>query len=120
VWEIGVKSWINGPLPEQGALRAGWTQIHGVAFGGTRAVRGVEVSIDGGKTWQQAQLVGPDLGRFAWRQFVLPVQLAAGTHVLASRATDASGNVQPEGRVDNLEGYNNASWLDHSVTVTVA
>jgi hypothetical protein len=28
-----------------------------VAFGGTRAVRGVEVSIDGGKTWQQAQLV---------------------------------------------------------------
>jgi sulfite oxidase len=66
------------------------------------------------------QLVGPDLGRFAWRQFVLPVQLAAGTHVLASRATDASGNVQPEGRVDNLEGYNNASWLDHSVTVTVA
>ena len=35
-------------------------------------------------------------------------------------ATDASGNVQPEGRVDNLEGYNNASWLDHSVTVTVA
>ena len=120
VWEMGVKSWINGPLPEQGALRAGWTQIHGVAFGGTRAVRGVEVSIDGGKTWQQAQLVGPDLGRFAWRQFVLPVQLAAGTHVLASRATDASGNVQPEGRVDNLEGYNNASWLDHSVTVTVA
>ena len=120
VWEMGVKSWINGPLPEQGALRAGWTQIHGVAFGGTRAVRGVEVSIDGGKTWQQAQLVGPDLGRFAWRQFVLPVQLAAGTYVLASRATDASGNVQPEGRVDNLEGYNNASWLDHSVTVTVA
>ncbi len=120
VWEMGVKSWINGPLPDQGSLRAGWVQIHGVAFAGTRAVRAVEVSVDGGKNWQQAQLVGPDLGRFAWRQFVLPVQLSAGTHMLASRAIDSAGNVQPEGRVDNLEGYNNASWQDHAITVTVA
>ncbi|MGL4434587.1 MAG: sulfite oxidase [Giesbergeria sp.] len=120
VWEMGVKSWINGPLPEQGPLRAGWMQIHGVAFAGTRAVRAVEVSVDGGKNWQPAPFVGPDLGRFAWRQFALPVQLSAGTHVLASRAIDASGNVQPEGRVDNLDGYNNSSWQDHAVTVTVA
>ena len=101
-------------------MRAGWTQIHGVAFGGARAIRGVEVSVDGGKSWHQAQLVGPDLGRFAWRQFVLPIQLAAGTHVLTSRATDASGNVQPESRIDNTGGYNNTSWQDHAVTVTVA
>ena len=120
VWEMGVKSWVNGPLSEQGPLRAGWTQIHGVAFGGARAIRGVEVSVDGGKSWHQAQLVGPDLGRFAWRQFVLPIQLAAGTHVLTSRATDASGNVQPESRIDNTGGYNNTSWQDHAVTVTVA
>lgn len=120
VWEMVVKSWINGPLSEEGTLRAGWTQIHGVAFAGTREVRGVEVSTDGGKSWQQAQFVGPDLGRFAWRQFVLPVQLAAGTHVLASRATDAAGNAQPRERVENSSGYNNNSWLDHAVTVTVA
>ncbi len=120
VWEMAVKSWINGPLPDGGALRAGWTQIHGVAFAGTRAVRGVEVSIDGGKNWQAAQFVGPDLGRFAWRQFALAVQLPAGTHELASRAIDSAGTVQPEGRVDNLEGYNNNSWKDHAVTVTVA
>ena len=29
----------------------------------------VEVSSDGGKTWIDAPFVGPDLGRFAWRQF---------------------------------------------------
>jgi len=120
VWEMAVKSWINGPLPDGGTLRAGWTQIHGVAFAGTRAVRGVEVSIDGGKNWQAAQFVGPDLGRFAWRQFALAVQLPAGAHELASRAIDSAGTVQPEGRVDNLEGYNNNSWRDHAVTVTVA
>ena len=120
VWEMTVKSWINGPLPEQGPLKPGMVQVHGVAFGGTRGIKGVEVSVDGGKTWQAAQLIGPDLGRFAWRQFVLPVRLGAGTHVLASRATDTAGNVQPEQREENLSGYNNNSWRDHAVTITVA
>jgi sulfite dehydrogenase len=120
VWEMSVKSWINGPLAEQGPLKAGLTQIHGVAFGGTRGVKDVEVSVDGGKTWQSAQFIGPDLGRFAWRQFALSVQLPAGTHVLVSRATDTAGQVQAEQREENLGGYNNASWRDHAVTVTLA
>jgi len=120
VWEMSVKSWINGPLAEQGTLKAGLTQIHGVAFGGTRGVKDVEVSVDGGKTWQSAQFIGPDLGRFAWRQFALSVQLPAGTHVLVSRATDTAGQVQAEQREENLGGYNNASWRDHAVTVTLA
>jgi sulfite dehydrogenase len=120
VWEMSVKSWINGPLAEHGTQKAGLTQIHGVAFGGTRGVKAVEVSVDGGKTWQSAQFIGPDLGRFAWRQFALSVQLPAGTHVLVSRATDTAGQVQPEHREENLGGYNNASWRDHAVTVTLA
>jgi len=120
VWEMGVKSWINGPLPDKGALKPGQVQVHGVAFGGTRGIKGVEVSADGGKTWLAAKLIGPDLGPFAWRQFALPVRLEAGSHVLASRATDTAGNVQAEQREENLGGYNNASWRDHAVTVTVA
>jgi DMSO/TMAO reductase YedYZ molybdopterin-dependent catalytic subunit len=119
VWEMGVKSWINGPVPEKGTLKAGQVQVHGVAFGGMHAIKAVEVSVDGGKTWQTARLVGPDLGKFAWRQFVLPVQLAAGTHVLTSRAVDVNGTVQTEQRDENVGGYNNASWRDHAVTVTV-
>jgi sulfite dehydrogenase (cytochrome) subunit SorA apoprotein (EC 1.8.2.1) len=51
---------------------------------------------------------------------VLPVRLGAGTYVLASRATDMAGNVQPQQREENVGGYNNASWSDHAVTVTVA
>jgi DMSO/TMAO reductase YedYZ molybdopterin-dependent catalytic subunit len=120
VWEMGVKSWVNSPAPDAGTLVAGTTQIHGVAFGGTHAVKRVEVSVDGGKTWQDARLVGPDLGRFAWRQFVLSTHLPAGSYTITSRATDVAGNVQPEGRVDNVGGYNNTSWVDHAVKVTVA
>ena len=119
VWEMVVKSWINGPLSEEGPLKAGMTQIHGVAFAGMQPVQGVEVSVDGGATWSRAQLIGPDLGRFAWRQFVLPVRLTPGTHVLASRATDAAGHAQPAEREENIRGYNNNSWRDHAVTVTV-
>lgn len=46
--------------------------------------------------------------------------LPKGTHTLASRATDVKGNVQPETRGENQSGYNNTSWADHAVTVTVA
>ncbi|MEG3000635.1 MAG: sulfite oxidase [Comamonas sp.] len=120
VQEMSVKSWINSPIPEDGNQAAGTVQIQGVAFGGMNAVKGVEVSIDGGKTWKQARLVGPDMGKFAWRQFVLQAQLPKGTYQLASRATDAKGNVQPETRGENQSGYNNTSWADHAVTVTVA
>jgi hypothetical protein len=80
----------------------------------------VEVSIDGGKTWQAARLVGPDLGKYAWRQFVFSADLKPGTYTLASRATDAKGTAQPQQRVENQDGYNNNSWLDHAVQVTVA
>ena len=117
VQEMTIKSWINSPHPESGELRSGQLQVHGVAFGGLHGVKRVEVSVDGGKSWREARLVGPDLGKYAWRQFALPVKLGAGTHVVASRATDTRGNVQPETRLENQGGYNNTSWLDHAVKV---
>ena len=120
VQEMSVKSWINSPIPEDGNQASGLVQIQGVAFGGMNAVKGVEVSIDGGKTWKQARLIGPDMGKYAWRQFALLAHLPKGTHTLASRATDVKGNVQPETRGENQSGYNNTSWADHAVTVTVA
>ena len=107
VWEQPVKSWITAPL-EGG--KAGLVQNTGVAFGGMSAAAGVEVSTDGGGTWKAAQFVGPDLGRFAWRTFVLPAELAPGRHMLVSRATDARGNVQPEETEMNGAGYSHNGW----------
>jgi sulfite dehydrogenase len=120
VWEMDAKSWINSPAPEAGPASAGWVQINGVAMGGMNAVRRVDVSLDGGKTWREARLVGPDLGKYAWRNFVLQAELKPGTHVLASRATDDKGNVQVEASPDNAGGYLNSGWRSHAVTVVVA
>ncbi len=120
IQEMSVKSWINSPLPESGTLKAGKALVKGVAFGGLHAVKSVEVSADGGKSWKPARFIGPDMGKYAWRQFVAEVTLPAGTHTLVSRATDAKGDTQPEARIENVRGYNNTSWADHAVTVTAA
>jgi sulfite dehydrogenase len=118
VWEMGVKSWVNAPS-DAAPVRAGWVQLHGVAMGGTQAVRRVEVSIDGGKTWRDAAFIGPDLGRYAWRQFAMPVRLAPGTYTIMSRATDSQGRVQPESTPENGGGYLNSGWQAHGVRVVV-
>lgn len=120
VWEMDVKSWINGPTSESGPVKAGLVQIHGVAMGATRALRRIDVSLDGGQTWHEARFVGPDLGRFAWRQFVLPVRLQPGQYVLASRAQDAQFNWQVENSPANGGGYLNSGWRSHALPVTVA
>ena len=120
VWEMGPKSWINSPAPEAGTVRRGWVQIHGVAMGGMQAPRRVDVSLDGGKTWREASFIGPNLGRYAWRPFVLQADLKPGTYVLASRVTDSQGNVQVEVTPDNAGGYLNSGWRTHAVQVTVA
>ena len=120
VWQMPPKSWINTPVAGDASTNGGTLVIRGVAFAGVNAVRQVDISVDGGTTWQRAALVGPDLGRFAWRQFEQTVQVPAGRHVLASRVTDVRGNVQVENRVENKAGYLNSSWRDHAVSITVA
>lgn len=118
VWQMEPKSWING-FESEGTLPAGRYVIRGVAFGGMNAVKLVEVSIDGGQNWKTAFFVGPDLGRYAWRQFALPVDLRPGDYTFVSRATDVRGAVQVENRNDNEAGYSNNSWRDHALKIKV-
>jgi len=120
MWEMNLKSFITHPAGGAEPLPAGVVQVHGVAFSGASAVNAVEVSLDGGKSWSAAQFFGPHLGRYAWRQFVLPARLAAGSYVLASRAISADGQAQPEQRLENERAYAHNGWRDHAVKVTVA
>jgi hypothetical protein len=117
MWEMNIKSFITGPTE---TASAGKLQITGVAFGGVKAVSKVEVSTDGGKSWTEAAFIGPDLGRFAWRPFVLEAELPAGKYTIASRATDADGNTQPEDVEPNERGYAHNGWKDPAVDVTVS
>lgn len=117
MWDMNVKSWVTLPLD---TTHEGRNQIYGVAFGGTKAVEKVEVSVDNGESWQNAELIGPDLGPYAWRPFVFSTELEPGEYRIVSRATDVEGNAQPRERVDNERGYAHNGWEDHGVTISVS
>ena len=116
MWEMKVKSWVTHPLADS---EQGRVQIHGVALGGVNPIAKVEVSTDGGETWNEASLIGPDLGRFAWRAFAYPAELTPGTYVITSRATDSEGNIQSETTEPNHRGYDYSGWDRLAVEVTV-
>jgi sulfite oxidase len=116
MFEMNVKSWITGPLED---AETGKVQIHGVAMGGTETLEKVEVSTDGGQSWNEAQFLGPDMGPYAWRPFVLIADLGQGSHLLASRATTVGGQAQPEEVEPNERGYGHNGWRAHAVDVTV-
>ncbi|MBP8154634.1 MAG: sulfite dehydrogenase, partial [Nitrospira sp.] len=65
------KSVITGPSGGQ-RIEPGFTEIRGLAWSGRGLVKTVEVSTDGGRTWQPAHLQGPVLPqchtrfRFSW------------------------------------------------------
>lgn len=78
----------------------------------------VEVSIDGGATWEEAAFHGEDLGPFAWREFRLAKELPPGRYELVCRATDVNGKCQPPVVEWNKKGYLMNAW--HRVAIEVA
>lgn len=78
-----------------GPVRSGAAvQIAGIAFAGSRGIRRVEVSTDGGRTWADAVLEPPP-GRQTWMRWRYEWNApAAGRHRLTARATDGEGQVQ--------------------------
>ena len=101
VTDLNVKSVIATPGDW---VKPGPVRISGVAWSNSSPVTKVEISVDGGKTWRQAQL-GRDQSRYAWRLWQLDWQAAAGKHSLIARATNASGQTQPLGEEWNPSGY---------------
>ncbi len=91
---MAVKSVITRPSGGQTMGAPGFREISGIAWSGRGTVRRVEVSTDGGATWQDAQLQAPVLDKCLTR-FRLPWQWQGGPALLASRATDSTGEVQP-------------------------
>jgi len=94
VEELPVKSIIV--LPQDGAAVApGDVWIQGVAFTGEGEVVRVEVSMDNGKTWQEANLIG-EQSPYAWRLWQYAWRAARpGQYTVLSRATDSRGQTQP-------------------------
>lgn len=88
------KSLITAPSGGQRLTQRGFHEIRGIAWTGRGRIRRVEVSVDNGRSWQDAALQAPILTR-ALTRFRLPWRWTGEEAVIQSRATDETGYVQP-------------------------
>jgi DMSO/TMAO reductase YedYZ molybdopterin-dependent catalytic subunit len=114
---IGVKSIITQPNDDVETLPPGVHMIRGYAWSGAGAIDQVEVSVDGGQTWQSAH-IEPPRDRFMWVRWSYRWDAPQkGSYTLMSRATDEVGRVQlPEPRYNNMR-KNFSAIVGYSVTV---
>ena len=109
------KSIILRPSGGQRLDTKGFLEISGIAWSGRGRISRVDVSVDDGRNWQEAQLQEPILTR-ALTRFRLPWHWNGQPTVIQSRATDETGYVQPTlaelvaVRGENFYYHNNAIW----------
>lgn len=101
---MNVKSLITRP-GRGDVLPAGRIEVRGIAWTGLGHVTRVDVRIGPGDRWQAATLLG-DAEPGAWHQWRLDWEPAGrGPLLIAARATDSMGQVQPEAPAWNRSGY---------------
>jgi sulfite oxidase len=100
---LNVKSVISGPL-DNAKLNPGPLIVHGAAWAGEAEVVKVEISTDGGTSWNAAKL-GHEQSHYAWRLWSYNWDAPRGDHTILSRATDNQGRTQPATPVWNPSGY---------------
>jgi DMSO/TMAO reductase YedYZ molybdopterin-dependent catalytic subunit len=98
------------------AVAAGSIQFGGIAFAGSRRISAVELSWDGDRAWQAAELQA-EFAPNAWRFWQLTTSLPAGHYRVSVRARDGEGTLQTSKATGTLpngaDGY-------HSITLDLA
>jgi len=90
-------------------LRPGSHVLEGRAWSGWGEVTSVDVTVDGGTTWEPAEL-GAQVDQFAWRGWTRRWEVGEpGQYVVAARATDATGRSQPVQQLWNRGGFANST-----------
>ena len=104
--EIAARALISWPRDGERLAKRPFV-ARGYAWSGRGDLARVEVSTDGGGSWQDATL-SDGTGRYAWRQWHAAVSpRASGQLVLVARAVTNAGTTQPLDEVRNERGYEN-------------
>ena len=124
-FEMEAKSVITSPSGGQQLKEKGFVEIRGLAWSGRGVIKKVEVSMDGGNNWKEAQLQKPVFPKCHTR-FRYRWHWNGQETILQSRCTDETGYQQPTlKQLINVRGtnsyyHNNAiqSWkIDEDGTV---
>jgi sulfane dehydrogenase subunit SoxC len=92
--QIGPKSVITYPSGAQQLPGRGFYEIRGLAWSGGGAIRTVEVSVDGGKKWNPAEIKATPQ-RMAHTRFAYQWNWDGNETEILSRCTDEIGQQQP-------------------------
>jgi sulfane dehydrogenase subunit SoxC len=110
------KSIITRPAGGQQLAGPGLYEITGLAWSGRAPVRSVEVSTDGGRNWQKADVQESNQSR-SFVCFRLPWNWDGEATEIGSRSIDESGYVQPERDqiirargTQAIDHYNGIKW----------
>jgi sulfane dehydrogenase subunit SoxC len=93
-YDMEAKSVITFPSGGQTLPARGLYELTGVAWSGHGRIERVDITLDGGRTWRQATLQEPRLP-LALTRFRMEWRFDGQESVIASRATDDTGYVQP-------------------------
>ena len=105
-FEMEAKSVITFPSGEMTLDRPGFYEVTGLAWSGRGAIRRVEVSADGGRTWRRAALQQPVLP-ICHTRFRIPWEWSGRDAILQSRCVDSTGYMQPTlGQLIAVRGLN--------------
>ena len=98
---------------------AGALTIRGYGIAGDgHSVERVDVSLDAGRSWRQADLHRAP-SQWAWRPWSLTVDVKSGPLSITARAWDDTGTLQPESAESlwNPRGYGNDAWARIELTI---
>ena len=114
--EMQVKSEIARPDMREVVTAGSAYRVFGAAWTGDADIERVEISPDGGQTWERAQLLDKPV-RYAWRfwEYQWRVPAKQGRYTLLSRATDTQNRAQPMQRQPDTENY----MINHVLPIDV-
>ncbi len=93
-WIMDAKSVVTNPSPQSPLKAKGRNVLSGLAWSGRGKVKRVDVTLDGGKNWQTADLAGPVFDKCLTR-FYLPFEWSGDPMLIQSRCIDETGYIQP-------------------------
>jgi DMSO/TMAO reductase YedYZ molybdopterin-dependent catalytic subunit len=105
VTTLNVNSTIQKPLHLE-ILGTGKHIIKGIAWTGKGVITKVEISIDNGETWSEANIQDQTNDQYGWSAWTWEwIVTEKGEYTILSRAADSHGRVQPALPVWNRKGY---------------
>jgi len=114
--EMQVKAEIAKPAQGEIVLTNSNVRVHGAAWTSDAEITKVELSVDGGSTWNEAKLIGETKPN-AWRlwEFDWKTPAKSGKQTLIARATDSNGRTQPVERDPDRGTY----MINHLLPIEV-